>query len=85
MAKSRKPPQPPKQRRMRGTSRFKRSEAKRLLQSARDVGLNVSGLEVDPNTGALRVLFGEPEASKQQSRNRWDEVLNHAAHKKRPP
>jgi hypothetical protein len=60
--KSRKSPQPPKQP-TRGLSRFKRSEAKRLLQSAVEVGLNVSGLEVDPNTGALRVLVGAPAAA----------------------
>jgi hypothetical protein len=49
----------------RGPSRFsfKRSEAKRLLQSAVDVGLNVRGLEVDPNTGALRVLVDPPAAA----------------------
>jgi hypothetical protein len=47
----------------RGASRFKRSEAKRLLQSAVDVGLNVCGLEIDPNTGALRVLVDPPAAA----------------------
>ena len=49
------PTQPPKQR-TRGLSRYKRSETTRLLQGAIDAGLTVRGIEVDPITGALRVL-----------------------------
>jgi hypothetical protein len=52
-------PQSLKQR-TRGLSRYKRSETTRLLKGAIDAGLTVRGLEVDPVTGALRVLVGAP-------------------------
>jgi hypothetical protein len=55
MTKPRISPQPPKQR-TRGASRYKSGETKRLLKGALDAGLQVTGLEVDPVTGALRVL-----------------------------
>jgi hypothetical protein len=54
-------PQSLKQR-TRGLSRYKRSETTRLLKGAMDAGLTVRGLEVDPVTGALRVLVGAPGA-----------------------
>ena len=49
-------PTPPSKQRTRGLSRYKRSETTRLLQGAINAGLTVRGLEVDPDTGALRVL-----------------------------
>ena len=59
----RTPPQLSKQRN-RGPSRFKRSEATRLLQGTLDAKLPVRGIEVDAITGDLRVLVGKPgEAS----------------------
>ena len=61
MTKPRISPQPPKQR-TRGASRYKSGETKRLLKGALDAGLTVRGLEVDPVTGALRVLVGNPGA-----------------------
>ena len=54
------PPQPPK-RRPRGLTRHRRRETTRLLKSDLDAGLPVRGLEVDPVTGALRVLVGKPD------------------------
>ena len=59
MAKRRTSPQPRKQR-PRGLSRYKRSETSRLVRGLMDAGLPVRGIEVDPDTGALRVLVGEP-------------------------
>ena len=53
-------PQKPPQRRIRGISRYKRSETARLLKGAMDAGLPVRGFEVDPVTGVLRVLVGKP-------------------------
>ena len=41
-------------------SRFKRSEATRLLQGTLDAKLPVRGIEVDAVTGDLRVLVGQP-------------------------
>jgi hypothetical protein len=58
-------PQPPK-RRPRPISRFKRSEATRLLQGTLDAKLPVRGIEVDSVTGALRVLVGRPDESVEQ-------------------
>jgi hypothetical protein len=66
MTKPRISPQPPKQR-TRGASRYKRGETTRLLQGALGAGLPVRGLEVDPVTGALRVLFGQPDAPDARS------------------
>jgi hypothetical protein len=74
MTKSRNPTQPPKPR-TRSASRYKRSETSRLLQGAKDAGLTVRGIEVDPATGVLRVLVGKPDAP-DDSGNSWDEVLN---------
>ena len=65
MPKPRTPIQPSKPR-MRGPSRYKSGETKRLLKGAIDAGLQVTGLEVDPVSGALRVLvskFNEPGSS----------------------
>jgi hypothetical protein len=48
--------------RTRGFSRYKRSETSRLVRGVLDAGLSVRGVEVDPVTGALRVLVepGKP-------------------------
>jgi hypothetical protein len=62
MPGSRTPIQPPKPR-TRGASRYKCGETKRLLKGALDAGLRVTGLEVDPVTGCLRVLVGNSDAS----------------------
>jgi len=51
----------PRKRRPRSSSRYKRSETFRLVKGVQDAGLTVRGLEVDPVTGALRVLVGNPE------------------------
>jgi hypothetical protein len=61
MAKSRNSSRSTKPR-ARSASRYKRSETSRLLKGAADAGFNVRGLEVDPVTGALRLLFGKPDA-----------------------
>jgi len=74
MAGSRTPKKPSKQR-GRGPSRYKRSEATRLLKATTDAGLRVRGIEVDPITGVLRVLVGKP-GEPSNGGNSWDEVLN---------
>ena len=68
------PPQPLK-RRPRGLTRHRRRETARLLRSALDAGLTVRGLEVDPVSGALRVLISKP-GSPGDSGNSRDEVLD---------
>ena len=52
-------PSPP--RKVRRLSRFKRSEATRLLQGTLDAKLPVRGIEVDAVTGDLRVLVGNSD------------------------
>jgi len=59
--KSRNSPQPPKRQPTRGFSRYKRSETARLLKGVADAGHTARGREVDPVTGALRILFGKPD------------------------
>ena len=65
----------PRKARPRRPSRFKRSEATRLLQGTLDAKLPVRGVEVDHVTGALRVLVGKP-GEPSNNGNSWDEVLN---------
>ena len=65
----------PRKARPRRLSRFKRSEATRLLQGVLDAGVPVRGVEVDHVTGALRVLVGKP-GEPSNNGNSWDEVLN---------
>jgi hypothetical protein len=62
-------------RKARRLSRFKRSEATRLLQGTLDAKLPVRGIEVDSVTGDLRVLVGKPDEP-NNSGNPWDEGLN---------
>jgi hypothetical protein len=61
------PHQPPK--RTRGASRYRRSETARLVKGALDAGLPVRGIEVDPVTGALRVLVGKPDETVETVKN----------------
>jgi hypothetical protein len=68
MVKSRTSSQPLK-RRARSFSRYKRSETSRLVRGVIDAGLPVRGIEVDPDTGKLRVLVGEPD---EPAANPWD-------------
>jgi hypothetical protein len=45
-----------------------------------DAGLSVRGIEVDPITGALRVLIG---GGNKDERNSWDDVVPDAQDPKR--
>ena len=56
-------PQKLPKRRIRGVSRYKRSETARLLKGVVDAGHTVRGLEIDPATGVLRVLVGKPDSA----------------------
>ena len=79
MAKSPQP-SPSSQPHGRGHSRFRRTEAARLVKAAHDNGLVVTGIEAVGNN--LRVLTREP-GEPGGSSNPWDEVLTDAADKKR--
>jgi hypothetical protein len=56
---------------------FRQGNVKRIIRAAQAMGLNVSGIEVDPGTGKIRVLVGdkpgEPDASEG---NEWDAEMN---------
>jgi hypothetical protein len=65
----------------RGRSRFRRTEASRLVKAATDAGLTVLGIEAVGDS--LRVITGKPGESRPTA-NPWDEVLPHAADQKRP-
>ena len=67
------PPQPPK-RRPRGLTRHKRRETARLVRSVLDAGLTVRGVEVDPVTGALRVLV-EPGKGTESHRDTPERII----------
>lgn len=52
--------------RERGLSRFRRTEAKRLVRAALEAGLSVARIEVDPSSGKISVIPGkalEPDES----------------------
>jgi hypothetical protein len=74
MTKSQKFPQAPRQPSTPRTPRFaryRRSETARLLKGAADAGHSVRGLEVDPTTGALRILFDKPGAPAGTDLDEW--------------
>jgi hypothetical protein len=72
-----------KQQRGRGPSRFKASDAKRAVKAALAAGLSIGRLEIDPQTGRISVIPGQPETT---TKNPWDQVrTKNAAHEKRTP
>jgi hypothetical protein len=56
-----------KPRARRSFTRYKRSETARLIRAAADAGHTVRGLEVDPVTGVLRLLFNEPDGPQRDT------------------
>src|SRR6516162_6571351 len=66
-------PSQPSQPHGRGRSRFRRTEAARLVKAATDAGLTVLGIEATGDS--LRVLTGKP-GEPQAVANPWDEVLS---------
>ena len=71
MPKPRTSPQAHRQH-QRSASRYKRSETSRLLKGALDAGLQITGLEVDPVSGALRVLVGKSDDISSRSQDAGD-------------
>jgi hypothetical protein len=64
---AKKSPQPSKPRARRSFTRYKRSETARLIRGAEDAGYKVRGIEVDSDTGVLRVLIGEPDGPQRDT------------------
>jgi hypothetical protein len=85
MAKSRKPKprKPATERTLRATLSFKRRDVARAIKSAKDAGLPIDRVEVDPVTRKITVIIAKPGAL--QGRNTWDEVLTNAEDTKRTP
>jgi hypothetical protein len=66
----RKPNKP--KRHTRGLSKFKRTD---LTKAALAAGLPVRGIDIDPVTGRIRVLIGDPASeTKRADANPWDET-----------
>ena len=78
---SQKSPQPLKPR-PRGPSRYRRRETARLVRGVLDAGLSVRGVEVDPLTGALRVLAGRPDEPGKDAEPDVEKWLSKHAHQR---
>lgn len=48
----------PKQTRVRGPTVFRKTEITRAIAGVKDAGLEPNGVEIDPRSGRIRVLFG---------------------------
>jgi len=65
----------------RGPNRFRKSEARRLVQATIDAGLSVARVECNPATGKIAVIPGQPNEKTTASNNEWDEVLKNVGAK----
>jgi hypothetical protein len=62
---------------MRTPSVFRQRDVTRALKAAAAAGLHVVGFKIDPQTGAIAVEVGSPEAqgdAPARERNEWDSV-----------
>jgi hypothetical protein len=70
-------------RRTRGPARFKKTDATRAVKAALGAGLSVSRAEIDPHTGKISVVVGEPASTTDP--HPWDERVTNAANTNRAP
>jgi hypothetical protein len=68
-------PKLPQTRRGRGPSKVKQTEMTKAVKATLAAGLPVRGIDVDPATGKITVMVGEPVEAKRATGNPWDEVL----------
>jgi hypothetical protein len=59
-------------------NRFRRTEARRLMRAALDVGLPIGRVEVDPASGRISIIPGKADASKESELDNW--MKQHGAH-----
>jgi hypothetical protein len=58
-------------------SNFRQSDVTRAVKGAAATGLSVAGVKVNPQTGEIKVVFGNPTAQDpvpMQEGNEWDRV-----------
>jgi hypothetical protein len=57
-------------------STFKQADLTKALRAAVAAGLSVAGFKIDPQTGKIEVVIGEPEAqdSNRAGSNEWDSI-----------
>jgi hypothetical protein len=62
-----------KPRRRRGITKIKKTEVTRVARGIAAAGLPVKGFEIDPGSGKITVLVGQPDPA--PAANSWDDVL----------
>ena len=69
-------------RRTRGRAKWKKTDAVRAVKVAHAAGLPVARVEIDPHTGKIAVIVGQPatEASSDAALDRWLNTRGKDAH-----
>jgi hypothetical protein len=60
-----------KQKRRRGPSKFKIADAQRVVRATLATGLPISRVEVDPASGRVSVVIGQPAAASGNELDQW--------------
>jgi hypothetical protein len=51
---------------------FKQNDLVRALKAAATAGLHVTGYKIDPQTGKIEVVTGEPQSPEAVEASEWD-------------
>jgi len=57
-----------------GPHTFKRRDVTRAIKAALAAGVQVAKAEIDPHTGKIILVFGDPEKSKAAEPGTWDHI-----------
>jgi hypothetical protein len=63
---------------------FTQREVQRALRAVKAEDVPIAAVEVNPQTGVIRLIPGTPDAANDVS-NPWDKAIDNAAHKERTP